>query len=296
MAVLYIPLFFAFGKPHFTNLSSIYETRLLAREILGETKLGYFVTALAYSINPFAISYGLISGRLELVILSSIGEIVLFGWEGMQTFLFIPLILWVFYFVAFKMKRLDPMTLIILFIALIVSMFGIDSLIFGAKYILTSLATRRLLFVPGLLSSAYFDFFSSHPYMMWKYSKIGGLIENVLGIPIYNPYWSFSGPGFVIGKLYFGSPTMNANANLWADGFANLGLVGMLVETIIALLYLWLFDVISLTKDHRLPYLMVLFPYYSISQTGVLTTLLTHGALLTLVLFIIFPSKNIKKE
>jgi hypothetical protein len=295
MAVLHIQLFFLFRKISIPSLFNVYELRLPAREILGASKLSYAISALGYAIHPFLIALGLVSGRWWLFILGSLGEIVLFGYDGLKSYFFVPIFLLVFYFITVKMKKLTPFMIISLFLALISFAFVIDLLIPGLQYPLSSLFTRRLVFAAGLLSSVYYDFFSSHPFMMWKYTLIGRFLENVLGISTHNPYLSFSGPGTVIGKLYFGSPTTNANANLWADGFANFGYIGMIVETIIAIGYFWIFDSISLRKDMRLAYLMILPPFYTFSDTGVLTALLTDGALLTLLLLFILPSTHTKK-
>jgi len=294
MAALNIPLFFLFGKPSLPSLLNVYELRLSARESIGTSSLGYGITLLGYSIYPFLIVYGLVRGSWLLFILCSVGEIVLFAFIGLKSFFFMPILLLIFYFTAFKLKKLTPLMIISLFLALISFAFVIDLLIPGLQYLLSSLFIRRLLFIPGLLSSAYYDFFSSHPFMMWKYTKIGGLLENVLGISTHNPYQAFSGPGFVIGKYYFNSSTMNANANLWVDGFANFGYIGMIVETIIAVVYFWIFDSITLKKDIRLAYVMVLLPFYLITETGILVAFLHHGAFLTLLLLFIFPPTNKK--
>jgi hypothetical protein len=297
MAVLHIQLFFLFRKISIPSLFNVYELRLSAREILGASMLGYAISALGYVIHPFLIALGLVSGRWWLFILGSLGEIVLFGYEGSKSYFFIPIFLLVFYFITVKMKKLTPLMITLLLLALILFLFGIDLLNYSPRlpYLLIFLFTRRLVFEAGLLSSAYYDFFSSHPFMMWKYTLIGRFLENVLGISTHNPYLSFSGPGPVIGKLYLGFPAMNACANLWADGFANFGYIGMIVETIIAGVYFWIFDSIALRKDMRLAYLMILPPFYTFSDTGVLTALLTDGALLTLLLLFILPSTHTKK-
>src|SRR5207249_3383875 len=94
---------------------------------------------------------------------------------------------------------------------------------------------RRAIDVPGQLTAYYFDYFSAHPTY--------GLSHSVLGWLGGGPY-SVTPPA-LIASVYFGRPDANANANLWADGFANFGLAGILIVTLLLVALLWFADSIA---------------------------------------------------
>ena len=80
----------------------------------------------------------------------------------------------------------------------------------------TAILLQRLIATPGLLTGMYVEFFSAHPKAM--------LAHSVLAPFLAYPY--DREPSFLIGRAYFGSETVQANANIWADGYANFGWAG----------------------------------------------------------------------
>jgi hypothetical protein len=149
--------------------------------------------------------------------------------------------------------------------------------------VFTSLFVRRLLVTPGLLTGDYFQFFSQYPQMLLSHSILKGFITN--------PYGSLS-PPFLIGGTYFHNASDSANANLWADAFANFGPAGVVVFSAILGVILWTFDSMTQKSSLLLASLMLALPVFTLSNSGLLTTLLTHGLLVGVVAASFLPQES----
>jgi hypothetical protein len=84
---------------------------------------------------------------------------------------------------------------------------------------------------------------------------------------------------------------MNADANIWADGFANFGYLGMLGATLALGAWLWLVDSSGRNRNARLIMLMVGVPGFVLANCGLLTSLGNHGLGFTLLLIYLLPRK-----
>src|SRR6185437_3705188 len=103
--------------------------------------------------------------------------------------------------------------------------------------------------------------------MMLSHSIFKGIVGN--------PYESV--PPLIIGNVYFRGSGTDANANFWADAFANFGIVGVFAFTALLGMVLWFYDSITLDIDLRLAALMLAMPAVSLANGGLLTCLLMHG-------------------
>ena len=170
---------------------------------------------------------------------------------------------------------------------LIISIFGISSLlclhIIGFEYtkFIASFSLRRFLFMPVLIESFVFDYFSNQKLALWSQSGITfGLIEKQYDTPLPN----------LIGRHYFGSIDMYALVCLLQVlRMADMGV----------LLYSFLF--ITLTKlllnyngfDRTIVASVVLpFLISMLRSTDPLVALNTNGLLIFLLLLYFFKSKD----
>ena len=146
---------------------------------------------------------------------------------------------------------------------------------------MSSLLIRRAIATPGLLTGFYFDFFSKNEFFLYTHSFFRYFID----CPY--PY----APPFLIGLHYFGNPQVSANANLWADGFANLGYLGIFLHSLILGGVLWFMDCLARPFDRRMALLLIFPPAYATVDSALFTSLLTHGiALLALMMWMAPPS------
>lgn len=260
------------------SIADVYTTRFQFRgQEASLPGLGYVVYWGANVVNPFLIGFGLVRRRWFLLSAGIVGQLLLFSLTGVKETLFSPI------FIALLILALSPkrsarlgrsltlMMLTLIALAAFLSHFGNTILMF--------LFVRRTMGTPGLLSAYYFDFFSRNAPTLFSH--------NVLKLVLTNPYPE--GPPFLIGRVYFNSPVMSANASLFADGFAGFRYVGVLLEAALASLFLRLLDEAASGRDLRLLAAPLGLTGLGLVETGISTALLTDGMLLTFFLILLMP-------
>src|SRR5262249_29154133 len=146
----------------------------------------------------------------------------------------------------------------------------------------SSLWTRRTLAIPWLLTGFYFEY----------YSRVG---HSGIGFHFARDQSGLL-PPFEIGLAYFGSEEISANANLWAEGFAELGVFGMIGFTLLTVCFLWLYDSISHRRNHELAVLLIAMPAVTLSNTAPTTVLITFGGLAATLLLYLYPRTSMFPE
>lgn len=144
----------------------------------------------------------------------------------------------------------------------------------------TSLLIRRLALTAGINTGYYFEHFADRPKYRFGDSLFFGTITH--------PYPTDA--AHLIGLEYFGNAKMSANANLWADGFANLGFPGMVIVTVLLAAFMMSYDSVARGRDLRVATLLLAMPAISLSNSALFATLLTHGLLLALVILLFAPA------
>ena len=225
---------------------------------------------------------GPVQRRWFLLAAGIAGQLLLFSLTGIKETLFSPkshrIALSIF---ALSHKRsarlgrsLTLFMLILVALAALLSHFGQTSLMF--------LFVRRTMGTPGLLAAYYFDFFSTHAPTLFSH--------NILKFVLKNPYPE--GPPFLIGRIYFNNPETSANASLFADGFAGLRYLGVLVEAGLTSVFLRLLDEAASGRDFRSLAAPLGLTGLGLVETGISTALLTDGLLLTFLLILVYCPGN----
>jgi hypothetical protein len=278
--LMYALMFRAFGLQAPPSLSDVYDVRLEARSILVNAGfgVGYILRWVSNVLNPFLVASGLVSRRWWVVAVGIIGQIFVYSFDGTKSTLFSPFLI-IGFFLLIRQKRFTGFSFSVALSATIFVAGLVDWLL--ATPALTLLYVRRFFMVPGLLTGFYVDFFSANPVFMWSQSFLGGLVEN--------PYPGYIGPGFLIGEEYFGNPLGNANANFWADGFANFGIWGVLVVTVVLSLFLFVYDSLAKTVDSKIALLIIAMPFFALTNTALASSLLTHGLFFALLFLLFLP-------
>ena len=277
-----------FGFNGLASLSNVYDVRLKARATLaGAGRLvGYQLRWLSEAINPYLMATGLSEKKTWLFVMGAIGQVIIYSFDATKSTLGSIVLIAAVFFLVTRSFRLRASSLALAFTAL----FWVVALADGMYRVgLTGLLTRRLFAVPGLLTSVYYDFFSSHDRFYWLHTTYAKL----LGMSGSN-YPDYKSPGFLIGDVFFGNPEGNANANLWADGYANAGILGVLLVTVIFMAILWIYDSVSFKKDIRVALLLIAMPTFAITNTSLLTALLSHGWLPAI--FLLWFSGGLQKR
>jgi hypothetical protein len=274
-------ILFTFGlRLQFASLSDIYTVRAEYMQILENTNvyISYAVDWQALVLNPLLLLLGLISRRKLMALVGVIGQLLIYSFTGYRTVLFSTSVILLLLLVCRPQSRFG----IHMLIALTGAVAGSAALyLWSGSLLLCSLIVERLVGLPGLLTGFYFSFFTHHPKMMLSHSVLRGIFDN--------PYGSV--PPLIIGKLYFPSSGTYANANFWADAFANFGIWGVFIFTAILGLVFWLYDSMTLDTDLRLAALMLVMPAITLANTGLLTCLLTHGLAFACLVMYYLPNQ-----
>lgn len=242
--------------------------------------LGYAVPWQGNVVNPSLLAVGLTEHRPWLLVLGIAGQIIIFLLAGFRAALLsLPLML-ILYFALRKDggRRFAFRANLCLALALVAGM--VEKWITGTA-ILMGLLQQRTLGMPGMLSGQYVEFYSTHPKAHLGY----GLLKGIVG----HPY--FLQPAETIGDHYAGLSGIFANANLWADAYANFGLPAVLVASLLLGLVLWVMDHAALGKNPLLAGLIVAMPAITLSNTSLLTGLFTQGVGLSLLLIALLPMR-----
>ncbi|MGP1675101.1 MAG: glycosyltransferase family 4 protein, partial [Candidatus Limnocylindrales bacterium] len=237
---------------------------------------GYAVWWTGGVIAPLLVAYGLWTRRL---VLSAVGFFVLglvYASAAFRSMLFIALLVVVLVVLVARTRRDFGVALASVTSLMIVAC---SVVAFVGWIIPISLLVRRLLVVPGQVMAYYYDAFASGP--------VYGLSHSILEGITVRPY--AENPPTLIGQRYFHDANINANGNLWADGMANFGLAGIIAASLGLVLVLVLMDAAARGKPALLTIAVGGIAVWSLTNSGLLTTLLTHGMGVMMALFWLMP-------
>jgi len=270
----------SFGfRVNLVGLLNVYSLRSEFTEVASVSGLGvYAVHWQSGVVAPLLVALGLVSRRYLLVFLGIASQLFIYSITGFKSVLFSPVLILLLLAAFVWFRRYLGFAMQWGIIMAILAALALD--LWRTEGVVSAFVTLRLIMLAGLLTGYYVEFFSDHSWALLAYSVFRNFFEY--------PYDKI--PADLIGTLYFG-PEVSANANLWADGFANFGFFGMVGATILLGLLLWLYD--SLVKDRPmlLSVLVLGVPAFTIANVSVLTFVLTHGFALLLILIYFMPTK-----
>lgn len=279
----YLLLIASFGLPSAVpSFTDVYDVRLEHREQLasGNPIISYVWSWAGKVVNPLIIAFGVINRKHVLVAAGVAGQLYLYALNGSKSALLSFLLI----VTVVILVRLMSQRFALAVTGGAVLLIGLSKLL---DYLLvtewfTALFGQRLLIVPGILTGFYFEFFDSRPKGLWAYSFLGGLFDY--------PY--DRDPSFLIGTYYYGNELQRANANLWADGFANAGVLGVLLVSALAGVVVWLFN--SIARGRSLLVLSVLagLAAFNLASASLFSSLLTHGIALSLGAALLMPYRS----
>lgn len=127
----------------------------------------------------------------------------------------------------------------------------------------------RMFALPGIITAEYYDYFSGAPKVIGRDGLFGAVSASPYDLTIPRE----------IGLRYFGSADTNANANMWADGFANFGVIGFIVVVVALVPVLWLIDLRVRPTEAGAVAASSAFLCVNLANGSVLTAMLTGGLL-----------------
>jgi hypothetical protein len=280
--VLGMYIILAFGlKLDLPGLANVYDVRSAFDQAVSDTSVPFVAYAVDWSLyvaNPLLILLGLRSKRWGLFAIGLAIELLVYGTTGYKSALLS--IMLVVPLVVLLSRRLRPAFGLSLPAASVVLVLG--SVIWdhvNNSTVATFLFIHRAIALPGQLVADYYDFFSQHQTF-----GLSGSILSFLGPAPYTLQ-----PPKLIGAVYFNAPNENANANLWADAFANFGIGGIIAFTIVLGLVLLLLDSAASGRDLRVTGALAGLMAIVLSNSALLTTILSHGLALAILLIVLMP-------
>lgn len=147
---------------------------------------------------------------------------------------------------------------------------------------------RRIMYLPALLNFYYYEFFSQHNFQFWKYSFIGRFLD-------LNTDFELE-PSFVIGNYFFGNDKTNAVTGYLGSEYMNGGIFGVLVATIVLIIIFKILDKYSIKFGKEVVLVTLVAPLYTLWNSALLTSLLTGGIIIALILFSQIRTKQNEKK
>ena len=255
--VCYALMMASFGLHlHYVSIENTYSVRAEFTATLSRAPhlVAYAIGWQAWVINPFVMAMGLRSRRVSWVLAGTAGEFAIYSITAFRSMFFaVGLLIYLLWAMrsnkAFGTRLAGSWTAIFM---------GTGALqLLGYGLIPISLVGERMTGMPGLLTGYYYEFFSSHPQVHLGHSILKSLVSYPYAVE----------PPYLIGSLYFPN-AINANANVWADAYANFGYIGIFCFTLLLAIVLWLYDSMAVDRDMRLAALVIGLPAFALANGG----------------------------
>jgi hypothetical protein len=263
------------------SFMDVYERRFAARDIVqGYPLLGYVISATYGALIPVAIAVGAVGRRPALLLSALFCVAAGFSLDGQKSLVVFALMVGVVALIVQRRQRGIGLAMLLFFGGtVIVSL--VEFLRFGS-YLTAAFWTHRQIFVPAELTVQYWQFFSENPFMMMRDGLLGGLFPS--------PY-PFD-TARVIGAEYWGSSDVDANANIFASGFAHFGVPGVFGSALVAGYILRLFDRFGARRNFAVTTALCAQVGMVFTNGAVHTALLSNGVLWLLLAVWALPAQE----
>lgn len=224
---------------------------------------------------PLVMAWGVVRKRWLIVLAAVVLQLLMFSISGHKSFL-LSLVL-----VAGVLWLFNRTYSGFLFLAGLVSLVVLSAVLFYVfqNDLLVNVVVRRALMVPGMLTGFYYEYFHNHGLALYSQNFLAGWTDSVYTKP----------PAFEVGYQYFGREETSSNVHFWADAFANLGYAAVLVVTALIGLLLLVVNALSRTRERLLIVGLFTVPFWTLMESSLNTTLLSHGLLLALLIALLVP-------
>lgn len=260
------------------DLTKVYHIR--SRYVsTGVPLTGYLFTWLGYIVNPVFFAIFVQRKKWICTAIVIFIQLLLFSVTGNKSFLFaLPFVVVLMWIVT--RKNLLACTAIGLTAIILLGMLSYSLM---HDVWISSLFTRRALLVPAQLSFFYYDFFSNNDYTFLSQHRI---FRTFLDYPYGRT------PPHLIGEVYYNSPETGANNGIVADAYMNFGFIGFVLWSILLAIILRIIDSCSRGKNIKIVIGAIAMPVITLTNSALLTCLLTHGLLLALILLYLLPKEK----
>lgn len=289
-----IQLYLYSGAMSFASVDEVYDQRLEISTV-DVGYFGYLRTHYYYLISPALMALGLCVRRWRaLIVFALAGFVMTYMIEAAKIALLVPIAMVALYLILTRTSAS-----VVLFTGGLTALTFVCSLLAGAVSLvgfLADLLIMRSISVPGQTFHQYQDLFTERGYTYW--SSVSGI--NLLVPPpagfMRDPQWPQL--GVIIGREFYGSTLMNANANPFSgEGVAAAGPVGVIVIGLVVALYLRIFDAAAVGWNKTFGVLIAAPLGLALTNVHLSTLLLSFGgATWLLILHFYKPQASIHSE
>jgi hypothetical protein len=268
----------------FSGLNEIYAQR--EKGAATSLFIGYCQVYLAYVFSPMLFVYGILYRRVFCFALSVCFFIFVYMITAERTILLLPVAL-LGIFTVFKWRGFGISNAYYLFlggaflIVMISLFFDYSSFVNGlGVYFFT-----RIIAIPGLFVSQYYDLFSVQGYTHWSHVSVLGLLVDIPAAYATDDKWPALGK--ILAERILGIQSQSNASFVATDGVAALGSIG--VAVVFLLFGFWLMVLDKVAKGwNKLFVLPIVFPLAFVSTNASLFTMLTSfGGVFWIVMFLV---------
>ena len=267
---LYVGLALKGGIARFNlSLTEVYEARA---DYVNQGRIplsGYLVSWQGNVLNMGLLTFGFYKKSRNMIVIALLLQLALFTLTSFKSFILGPFLV----FAVYKyVKSEDFGRFMLLGSSGLILLFYIYYLISNDP-VLPAIFIRRMYDVPSLLHSYYFDFFSSSEKIKLSNSIFSWIFKYPYNMPVTR----------VISWRYFGSD-FGPNVGFVGDAFAHFGLAGIIIFSALLGFVVKMIDIMSKDVPVSIAVGVVALPAMSLVNSAFLTTMLTHGMLLSFLM------------
>ena len=260
------------------TFAELYDVRMQSRETLSETStLVNYSYMLAFKvIAPIILSYGLLKGKTTLVFASLVIFLMGFAISAHKSILLTPIAMILLFYCIKRSLNIKLAICNSVLVLSLISCFSSGTV----QLVVGDVLTRRVFLVPGMLTDMYFTYFSTSDFNLFSSIREKFSDERTTSL------------AFRIGGEVFGRSEMSANAGFVASGYAEAGVLGVIIyAALILFVFMWLESKDKLEKNL---YLLAAFPILlAILETNLTTIFLTHGLVFLILVKFLWKIKHV---
>ena len=269
---------------------NLYDLRFSGRDVAeGDKLVGYFTQWLSGAFLPFLLAIGIVYKKKLLILISCIGQIILYSTAANKAFILSIIYMVGIYYITKKTSKFG--IFLTFFLIILITFLTFSQIYFEDDFKLiffpiTSIIMLRTISISTINAVNYYDFFSNNPFTY--YSHI-----NIIGKFIRYPYGDLA-LGQVIGVTMSGNADSNWNANFYiTDGFVAMGYSGLIIIGIISGLIFYIIDSLIKSQNIILCTLLITISSVSLMNVSIFTTLLTGGLIYLILFLVLFENKSL---
>lgn len=266
----------------FVDIFQVYGVRQEASNYSIPTIISYLFS-MSKSIVPILVAYYMINKKNFKAMMFTAILFIMYLIDGSKTTLFLPVLVIALY-VGYRYFRN-----IFVYLGGALTIFNciciLEELLNNTCY-LAAFITRRLMFLPALINYGYYDFFVGKEKLFFRESL------SILG---EHPYGDIR-ISKQIGRFLFHTDT-SANNGLFADAYANLGVIGIIMMPFILICIFRVVDYCSNKQNYFVRLVIAVSFSLIFISASFFTGLLSYGFVLGCILIILLPEvKKMKKQ